>query len=79
MAWLEEHQPEYTASYLPGLSRSEIDQLIEPFNIVIPEEIYELYQWRNGRDIEPFNNNDMCLSIHDFLPIHDALKDDLIG
>ncbi|MEC4894337.1 MAG: hypothetical protein SAL07_02925 [Oscillatoria sp. PMC 1051.18] len=74
MNWLEEYQPEYAASFLPGLSRSEIDELIQPFNIVIPEEIYELYQWRNGRSIEPFINcGYVNPCIHDFMRLHDAV------
>ncbi|MEC4896324.1 MAG: hypothetical protein SAL07_23295 [Oscillatoria sp. PMC 1051.18] len=76
MNWLEMYQPEYAASFLPGLSRSEIDELVKPFNIVIPEEVYELYQWRNGRDIEPFNTcSTISLSICDFIPLHDAVDE----
>lgn len=75
MNWLEEYQPEYAASFLPSLSRSEVDELIKPFNIVLPEEIYELYQWRNGREIQPPNTyGSACPSIHDFLPLHYALS-----
>lgn len=80
MNWLEEYQPEHVASYLPGLSRSEIDKLIKPFNLLIPEEIYELYQWRNGRDSELLDTYiTFGVSIDDFLPLHDAVKEDLIG
>lgn len=35
---------------LPGLSRQEIEQKISHLPLKLPEEIYELYQWRNGCD-----------------------------
>ena len=75
MNWLEEHQPEYAASFLPGLSRQEIDKFINPLNIVFPEEIYELYQWRNGRRLEVFHSSVMTFpSIYHFLPLHKAVE-----
>ena len=32
----------------PGLSRNEINSIIPDANLILPEEVYELYQWRNG-------------------------------
>ncbi|NEO86020.1 MAG: hypothetical protein F6J87_17450 [Spirulina sp. SIO3F2] len=79
MKWLEKHQPEYAASFLPGLSRQEIDKLIAPLNLCIPEEIYELYQWRNGRSVEPIIYADIPnFDIYNFLPLKEVLKPDVI-
>ena len=80
MNWLEEHQPEYAASFLPGLSRQEIDEVIaSSLNLCIPEEIYELYQWRNGRSVEPIIDTDIpTFEIYNFLPLKEALEPDLI-
>lgn len=53
--WLQQNQwcrfkeAEKSASLLqPGLSRAEIDSFIGDSNLQLPQEIYELYQWRNG-------------------------------
>lgn len=48
MNWLTEHQPKYAASFLPGLKYDEIQTMEAEFGFQLPEEIYELYQWRNG-------------------------------
>lgn len=31
-----------------GLSRAEIDKRISPFSWVLPQDVYDLYQWHNG-------------------------------
>jgi len=80
MNWLEKYQPEYAASFLPGLFRQEIDRLVTPLNILIPEEIYKLYQWRNGRAIEPFSKSvGVCPSIYEYLPLQKAIEEETIG
>lgn len=78
MSWLEQYQPEYAASFLPGLSRQEIDELVAPLSVLLPEEIYELYQWRNGRAIEPFSYGRPSLSIYEYLPLQEALEPNFI-
>ncbi|PSF33624.1 SMI1/KNR4 family protein [Aphanothece hegewaldii CCALA 016] len=46
--WLRQHQPEYANSFKPGLKSDEIKAAEEELGFTLPEEIYELYQWRNG-------------------------------
>ncbi|BAY87338.1 PBS lyase HEAT-like repeat protein [Calothrix parasitica NIES-267] len=48
MQWLEENRPDYAASFLPGLSDEEIQEKLTNVELELPEEIYELYHWRNG-------------------------------
>ncbi len=48
MRWLEENRPDYAASFLPGLSDAEIREKLANVELELPEEIYELYRWRNG-------------------------------
>ncbi|MEL7246391.1 MAG: SMI1/KNR4 family protein [Cyanobacteria bacterium J06573_2] len=48
MQWLEENRPDYAASFLPGLSDEEIQKKLANVELELPEEIYELYRWRNG-------------------------------
>lgn len=50
MNWLRKHQPEYADSFLPGLTSSEIQAVEAEFGYKLPEEIYTLYQWRNGTE-----------------------------
>ena len=46
--WLLEHKPDVALSLQPGLTRQEIDELTKDLPCRLPEEIYQLYQWRNG-------------------------------
>lgn len=45
---LEQKDPEIAASLQPGLTREEIDEIAMNLPFKLPEEVYELYQWRNG-------------------------------
>ena len=45
---LEQKDPEIAASLQPGLTREEIDEIVKYLPFKLPEEVYELYQWRNG-------------------------------
>ena len=51
VSWLEKHPSEKYASadvLQPGLSYEEIDRRVADLPFKLPEEVYELYQWRNG-------------------------------
>lgn len=50
MNWLRKHQPEYADSFLPGLTSGKIETVEAEFGYKLPEEIYALYQWRNGTE-----------------------------
>ncbi|MEH1940439.1 MAG: SMI1/KNR4 family protein [Nostoc sp.] len=45
---LEEKDPEIASLLQPGLTRKEIDEITKDLPFKLPEELYELYQWRNG-------------------------------
>ncbi|MBE9032861.1 hypothetical protein IQ266_24295 [filamentous cyanobacterium LEGE 11480] len=51
--WIAQHIPDHPAVMHPGLSRSEIELAVGHLPFKLSEEIYELYQWRNG-GINPF-------------------------
>ncbi len=36
----------------PGLSRADIERKIRDFPFALPQEFYELYEWRNGGSLE---------------------------
>lgn len=48
MNWLQQNQPEFAASFLPGLNDEQIQKLTAYLPYQLPEEIHELYRWRNG-------------------------------
>lgn len=48
LVWLQQNKPDYVERLYPGLSRTEVDILIHNLPFIISQEIYELYQWRNG-------------------------------
>ncbi|BAY82608.1 PBS lyase HEAT-like repeat protein [Calothrix parasitica NIES-267] len=45
---LEHKDPKIAASLQPGLTCEEIDEIVKNLPFKLPEEVYELYQWRNG-------------------------------
>lgn len=48
LIWLQQNKPDYVECLQPGLSKVEIDNLVQDLPFTIPQEIYELYQWQNG-------------------------------
>jgi len=40
--------PEIASVFQPGLRREEIDEITKHLPFKLPEEAYELYEWRNG-------------------------------
>lgn len=46
--WLEQHRPSDVSLLQPGLSDEEIDELITDLPLKLPNDIRELYKWRNG-------------------------------
>lgn len=48
MNWLQQNQPHFAASFIPGLNDEQIQELTSHLPYQLPEEIHELYRWRNG-------------------------------
>jgi SMI1 / KNR4 family (SUKH-1) len=66
-------QPEIIKYYQSGLSCQSIDELTKDFPFNLSQEVYELYQWRNGLAQRHFQNN-WCK--HEFL-FPEQLKSDV--
>ncbi|WP_373541276.1 SMI1/KNR4 family protein [Chamaesiphon sp.] len=47
--WMEYTVPNLADRYNPGLTRQQIDNLVKDLPFKLSEEVYELYQWRNGQ------------------------------
>ncbi|MDZ8088454.1 MAG: hypothetical protein RMY16_23260 [Nostoc sp. DedQUE12b] len=71
MKWLQQYQPEFAASFLPGLTREEIQEKTKDLPGLVPEEIYELYQYRNGTIKEMKSTVD---PVFQFLPLDEAVQ-----
>ena len=46
--WMEYTVPDLADRYNPGLTHQQIDNLVQDLPFKLSEEVYELYQWRNG-------------------------------
>jgi HEAT repeat protein len=46
--WLVKNQPEVALGLQPGLTREEINEIIQDFPFQLPEVLYEFYGWHNG-------------------------------
>ncbi|MBV6621910.1 MAG: SMI1/KNR4 family protein [Rivularia sp. (in: Bacteria)] len=75
--WLKNHTSEKYASvdvWQPGLSYEEIDRRVADLPFKLPEEIYELYQWRNGT-YEGEEDFSRFFSGYAFLSLESAIKE----
>jgi hypothetical protein len=72
MNWLQQYKPDIAETYLEGLSREEIEELTKDLIDKIPEEIYDLYQWRNGTKEEYYESVVYPLPI--YLPLDQAIE-----
>ena len=67
---LERLRPDYYQTLKSPLNDSEIELLEEKYKVQIPNNLKELYKWKNGQDqncYEAFVNNSM------FMPLEDVL------
>lgn len=53
--YLKQNNPEAASWLQPGLSKEEITEIVTDLPFELPQELYELYQWRNGREITDDN------------------------
>lgn len=49
--WLQKHSPSDVSSLQPGLSEAEIEEIVKDLPVRLPQEVCELYRWRNGSRI----------------------------
>lgn len=68
--------PDMISRLQPGLSRSQIDEIAKDLDYPLPEEVYELYLWRNGiRDNTGFDHFISAAGgLFTFLPLEVAIK-----
>lgn len=64
-------RPDFYVNLNNPLKESEIKNLEEKFNVIIPDDLRKLYQWKNGQSNDCYNslvNNSM------FMPLEEALE-----
>lgn len=64
--WEKNGNEKLVHGLMPGLSHAEIEKLVQDLPIQLPQEIFELYQWRNGSKYEEDEGW--------YLPLQDAVK-----
>jgi cell wall assembly regulator SMI1 len=47
-AWIEKHNPKSVIGFQAGLSSAEIEEKLSFLPFCVPEEVPELYRWRDG-------------------------------
>jgi hypothetical protein len=68
--WIRDNAPHREALLQPPLTRQQMDDLLGNTGIVLPEEVYALYSWRNGvADEECFFPG------YRFTPLEEAVED----
>lgn len=65
--------PRLRASLRKGLSKTQIKEKTRTFPFRLPREVEELYQWRDGMELDA--HNDFLFYYHYFLPLHKALEE----
>lgn len=73
--WARQNDPDFVALLQPGLSRSEIDAAVGGLPFALAEEVYELYQWRNGQKEGEFRLGLGRSSQERFLPLAKAVHE----
>jgi hypothetical protein len=79
LVWLQNNNLDYASSLQDGLTRLEIDIKSQELPFRLPEEIYELFQWRNGSQEElyaPFSPTLSFLSLENAVEIADWYSDE---
>jgi hypothetical protein len=71
------NNPDIILCLQPGLTREEIDELLIDIPYTIPEEIYQLYGWRNGMSGKGIQNYGYLsfAKARGFLPLEKVVKD----
>jgi len=73
MSWMQQNRPARAQSFLPGLPRQEIEQAVEGLPNQLPEELFELYQWRNGTSEWDAIDSVVFPSL-EFMPLNEAVE-----
>ena len=68
--WFENNKPSTIESLQPGLTIEEIEEKAKDLPFRLTQEVYELYQWRNGM----IDDGSCFFSAFRFIPLEEAIK-----
>lgn len=51
-AWYQKNMPQSCPVFQLGISRTDINELVKDLEFLVPDEVYELYEWCNGSSEE---------------------------
>ena len=71
--WMMQNMPNHPAVMRKGLSRDVIEAKIQELPFYLPEEIYELYEWRNG-GVNPFLPHPDAWDLATFFWLEEAIN-----
>lgn len=71
--WMMLNMPNHPTVMRQGLSRDAIEAKVRELPFYLPEEIYELYQWRNG-GINPFLPHPDAWDLATFFSLEEAIS-----
>lgn len=74
LSWLIKNNPELALSLQPGLTREEIEEKVRNLPFRLPEEVYQLYQWRDGDGQWDYGKSRL-LPGYSFIPLEAALEE----
>jgi hypothetical protein len=71
MTWLQDNAPESFDAFATGLQSEEVHSKLEALPYQLPQEVYDLYCWRDGTD----RDSDQGLFVyHSFMPLDTAIE-----
>lgn len=71
--WVQQYMPNHPAAMNRGLSRDAIEAKAKELPFYLPEEIYELYQWKNG-GVNPFLPHPDAWDLATFFSLEEAIS-----
>ena len=71
--WMMQNMPNHPAVMRKGLSRNVIEAKVRELPFYLPEEIYQLYQWRNG-GVNPFIPHPDAWDLATFFSLEEAIN-----
>ncbi len=69
--WFQHNKPSTIESLQPGLTIEEIEEKVKDLPFRLTQEVYQLYQWRNGM----IDDGSCFFRYYRFLPLEDALEE----
>lgn len=71
---LEKNNHAVADSLQPGLSYQNIEEKVTSLPFQLPQELYELYQWRNGTPEDSKSDNVDFFLNYRFIPLEESIK-----